>query len=53
MNVTIVEETSVLYIEESKTIIGEVFIGESYSIPDNVLVYVGTLDEFLEDNPEY
>lgn len=53
MSEIIVTETSVLYIEESKTIIGEVFVGESFSVPDNVLVYTGTLDAFLEDNPDY
>lgn len=53
MSEVIVTETSVLYIGESKTIIGEVFVGESFSVPYYVSVYIGTLDEFLEDNPEY
>lgn len=48
-----ITQTSVLYIEESKTIIGEVFVGESCSISNEVLVYVGTLEQFLKENPEY
>lgn len=53
MSEVIVTETSVLYIEESKTIIGEVFVGDSFSVPDDVSVYIGTLNAFLEANPEY
>lgn len=53
MSEIIVTQTSVLYRPSDKTIIAEVFVGEAYSVPIDVEVYVGTLEDFLNDNPEY
>lgn len=39
-------ETLVIHTEEK--IIAEVFEGESYLVPEDVMVFEGTLDEFLE-----
>ena len=38
--------TLVLYTE--RIIIAEVYDGESYLVPEDVMVFEGTLDEFLE-----
>ena len=53
MSEIIVTQTSVLYRPSDKTIIAEVFVGESYSIPIGIEVYIGTLEDFLNDNPDY
>ena len=39
-------EALVIYTEEK--IIADVYEGESYLIPEDVMVFEGTLDEFLE-----
>lgn len=43
--------TIVLYTENE--IIAEVYQGESYMIPENVQVFDGTIEEFLEENPTF
>lgn len=53
MSEIIVTQTSVLYRPSDKTIISEVFVGESYYIPNDIEVYIGTLEDFLNDNPDY
>lgn len=45
--------TIVLYREEDKRVIAEVFEGQNYEIPEDVSVYEGTLQEFLTENTEY
>lgn len=46
-------ETIVLYRSEDLSIIGEVYVGERYFIGNGVEVYIGTLEQFLIDNPQY
>lgn len=53
MGEIIVTQTSVLYGPTDKTIIAEIFVGEAYSVPIGIEVYVGTLEDFLNDNPDY
>ena len=43
--------TIVLYTETE--IIAEVFEGEGYMIPENVQVFDGTIEEFLQENPTF
>ena len=45
--------TIVLYRESNKTIIAEVYEGEQYFIPDDVMIFSGTLGDFLSINPDY
>ncbi|MNE73158.1 hypothetical protein D3C80_1691500 [compost metagenome] len=45
--------TIVLYRNKDREIIAEVFAGEKYYIPKTVNVFVGTLEEFKEINPDY
>lgn len=45
--------TIVLYRENEKLIIAEVYEGEQYFIPSDVTVYNGTLEDFLIEYPEY
>lgn len=48
-------ETIVLYRPIDLAIIAEVYEGEKYHIPTDgsVIVYIGTLEQFLTDFPEY
>lgn len=43
----------VLYDEENTQIIAEVMSGQKYFISDTVSVYVGSLINFLIENPQY
>lgn len=47
----IATHTVVLYTESE--IIAEVYEGETYLAPDTVMVFDGTIEEFLILNPEY
>ena len=40
--------TTTLLLYTEGTIIAEVYEGESYLVPEDVMVFEGTLDEFLE-----
>jgi hypothetical protein len=42
-----------LYRHEDLMIIAEVQPGEKFFIPFNVLVYEGSLENFLKENPKY
>lgn len=46
-------ETITLYRPEDVSIIGEVYAGEQYYVGIGVEVYVGTLENFLTEHPEY
>lgn len=45
--------TIVLYNEENKAVLAEVYAGQKYYIPDTTSVFKGTLNEFLALNPDY
>ena len=42
-----------LYRPEDLMIMAEVQPGENFYIPSNVLVYEGSLENFLKENPKY
>jgi hypothetical protein len=46
-------ETIVLYRESNKTIIAEVYEDEHYFIQKDVSVYVGTMESFKKEFPDY
>lgn len=45
--------TIVLYNEDYKEVISEVYAGQKYYIPETTSVFKGTLIEFLALNPDY
>lgn len=49
----VVTETIVLYRPVDFSIIGEVYAGEQCFLGNGVEVYIGTIESFLMDNPEY
>lgn len=46
-------QTIVLYRKDDREIIAEVYAGEKYHIPKTTSVFVGTLEEFKDSNPDY
>ena len=47
------KENTILYREATKEIVAVVEKGLHYGIPNDVKAYVGSLDDFLKENPNY